>query len=133
MNPNYECFPSQMKESTPSARPSEFGLVFAVYLITLIGVSLTYSSGSGFVFCSVLVVVSSLLMLRKALSTRIICLVILLLSLAGMWREMVLVDSLARRILRRQNEDLRIRIQHLEQNETMPPLTVPKPTAPPLL
>ena len=44
MNPKYERFPNQMKESTPSARPSEFGFVFAVYLITLIGGSLTYSA-----------------------------------------------------------------------------------------
>jgi hypothetical protein len=41
-----------------------------------------------FVFFSILAGVSALLMLRRPIGSRVFCLIMLLLSLAGMWHEM---------------------------------------------
>ena len=75
---------------------SELIFLGAIYFITIIGGSLTIAAcgpGCCFVFYSVIAGVSGILMLRKPIVSRYICLGILFLSLFGMWHEKEARDS----------------------------------------
>lgn len=60
-------------------------------------------------------------MLKKALSTRVVCLAILLLSLAGMWHEKEVRDSWGQHVLRRQIQTLQKQIEQIENAEPISP------------
>jgi hypothetical protein len=75
---------------------SELTFLGVTYFVTIIGGSLTIAAcgpGCCFVFYSVIAGVSGFLMLRKSFVSRCTCLVVLILSLFGMWHEKEARDS----------------------------------------
>ena len=62
--------------------------------------------GCCFVLFSAFAAVSGLLMLRRRLATRVVCLLGLLFSIFGMWREKEASDTWGQRALRQQLESL---------------------------
>lgn len=89
----------------------------AVYTGTLFVGSMFISAcgpGCCFVFYSIIAVVSGLLMLRRPMTSRCICLAILVLSLFGMWHEKEARDTWAQRSLRLQVDKLQQELQKPE-------------------
>jgi hypothetical protein len=109
---------------TPSApRPhqalvSELSILGCIYLGTIAFSSMFIAAcgpGCCFIFYSIIAGVSGFLMLRPSFTTRGICLVILLLSLFGMWHEKEVRDTWGQRMQSRQIERLQ---QELQKSET---------------
>jgi len=107
--------------STPrphQALVSELSLLSCIYLGT-IAVSSMFIAACGpgccYIFYSIIAGVSGFLMLRPSFTTRGICLVVLLLSLFGMWHEKEVRDTWGQRMLSHQIERLQ---QELRKSET---------------
>lgn len=87
----------------------EFRFLGLAYVATVFVASLTIAAcgpGCCFVFYSVIAGVSGMLMLRRIFLSRCLCLVVLLLSLFGMWHEKEVRDTWGQRALRLQIQKL---------------------------
>jgi hypothetical protein len=109
--------------ATSAPRPrqaliSELSFLGCIYLGT-IAVSSMFIAACGpgccYIFYSIIAAVSGFLMLRQSFTTRGICLVVLLLSLFGMWHEKEVRDTWGQRMLSHQVERLQ---QQLQKSET---------------
>jgi len=88
-----------------------------VYVATVFVASLTIAAcgpGCCFVFYSIIAGVSGILMLRQFFLSRSICLIILLLSLFGMWHEKEVRDTWGQRALRLQIQKLQQEPERLQ-------------------
>ena len=107
---------SDAAQSAPRSHPSEFLFVGACYITTMVVGSLFVSAcgpGCCFVLYSVCAAVSGLLMLRRRLATRIVCLLALFFSLFGMWHEKETRDTWGQRALRLQIQNLQKQIEEV--------------------
>jgi len=119
--------PSYRSPSNPQPSPTwkrvlwEIGLVGGVYGVTYVvgryfWVSLC-GPGCEFVVFTALVVVSALLMLRRAFLTRLGCCIVLMFSLRGMWKEKEIRATWGEETLRHQVEALQETLENREKRE----------------
>lgn len=89
----------------------------SVYLVTVIVASLTIDMcgpGCSFVFYFILAGVSGLLMFRPPFGSRLVCFIVLLLSLLGMGHEKEARETYVQRALRAKVQSLQKHIEEIE-------------------
>jgi hypothetical protein len=113
--------PANPSNIATAATPRSFGsevlfLACTYFVIALFGSFFIAACAPGccYVFFSILAAASGLLMLRDRFGSRVICLVMLLLSLAGMWHEKEARSTWGEIALRRQIETLQAGSQGLK-------------------
>jgi hypothetical protein len=124
--------PGSDAPASPSPRREwlrELKFLIIAYVVTVfVASSFIAACGPGccYVFYSIIAGISGVLMLRRAFSSRCICLGVLLLSLFGMWHEKEVRDTWGQRVLRLQIQKLQ---QKLDNTQSTPPNTPLEPAA----